>query len=168
MYPAEPFRTVCRSLHSSAFYFSGPNNDWTAPQNDNVWRDAVKTLFDPCPAGWRVPKGGADELSPWFNFSLPGTVTPNANPVTFTAGPSGGHNFHRYGTSGTTTWYPASGWRSPNSGLMLNPGTDGAYWTATYTGFQSYLLFFTPTVTDPDNIGYTYRARGYPVRCVRE
>ena len=151
------------------FYFSDTRPwDWTTPQNDRLWQDAVKTIYDPCPALWRVPPGGEGELSPWYNFALPGAVTPNANPASFTISASGGYNFYRHGTSGATVWYAAAGWRGPNTGTMFNPGKDGAYWTATYTGFQSYLLFFTPTSADPDNIGATYRARAYPVRCIRE
>ena len=32
------------------------NGDWTVDENDNYWTESEKTLYDPCPPGYRVPK----------------------------------------------------------------------------------------------------------------
>ena len=29
--------------------------DWLTPQNDSLWNNSGKTIYDPCPTGWRVP-----------------------------------------------------------------------------------------------------------------
>jgi hypothetical protein len=34
--------------------------DWLATADNNLWNDTAKSLYDPCPYGWRVPT--ADEL----------------------------------------------------------------------------------------------------------
>ncbi len=133
------------------------------PHNDALWQDAVKTLFDPCPAGWRVPRSGdkASGRSPWNAFNAENGPWEGTQST-------GGRKWSVPNVYGGSAWYAAAGWRRPEIGTIINVGKDGAYWTATYTGEQAFLLFFTNYMTDPSNIGSTYRARGYPVRCVRE
>lgn len=131
------------------------------PHNDDLWQDNIKTLFDPCPAGWRVPRSGAGNLSPWNAF------TADNGPWEGIQG-TAGRKWSTATVYGGSAWYAAAGWRRPEIGTIISVGKDGAYWTATYTGAQAFLLFFMNIIADPWNIGSTYRARGYPVRCVRE
>jgi hypothetical protein len=52
----------------SYFHSGGSSNDWTE-QDDNLWKMNVKSVFDPCPPGWRVPAGGTSAAyNPWAGF----------------------------------------------------------------------------------------------------
>ena len=72
--------------------------NWMSPENDaNLWKDSEKTIYDPCPAGYRVPmrntaqplhssdlskvKGWSDneasgDNAPYFTLGEPATVFP--------------------------------------------------------------------------------------------
>ncbi|MCC8063269.1 MAG: hypothetical protein LIO68_08545 [Rikenellaceae bacterium] len=143
----------------SGFYFTGPQNDWTDPQNASLWRDGYETLFDPCPAGWRVPGGGDGELSPWRDFGSDDDRYTNGN---WNATDSG-CNWNPPAVYGTpSVWYPASGWRHFLTG---DPGAtcrETTIWSAFGGGF----LFGTATFLRKNN--FSGRAHGFPVRCVRE
>ncbi len=159
-----------------AFYFRETEPmDWTSPQNDALWRDDVKTLFDPCPAGWRVPKGGKEQASLWYNFGIPpldnvyGSAAPNATKNAYDT-PESGYYCYRYGTSGATAWYPCASFREPD-GIIKYTGLSSLVWTS--TGMD-------PTLVDPrmhdlyfyhDGIrcwGGDVGSYGNSVRCVRE
>ena len=127
------------------FYF--PNGSWTTS-------DVIKSGFDPCPAGWRVPDGGENGV--WAK-------------ACFADGPyesrDGGLLFQNNNQS---IWYPASG-HLYVSGSIDNVYSFGYYWSCTdYDGIQnSYGLYFT---RDGD-INHRYniiRYLGCSVRCQKE
>ncbi len=139
----------------STFYYgaSGNNYDWYTPgssgQNNYLWiMGSGKTVYDPCPAGWRVPLSGAWILSGW-----------NA--------PSGtsNTNYGKWTYSGVTSYYPASGWRDKANGGLGGVGNGGNYGSASTSGTsQIYLVPQNGSVVQ-GNIG---RALGISVRCVKE
>ncbi|WP_298062760.1 hypothetical protein [uncultured Rikenella sp.] len=144
--------------------------DWTSPQNDELWRDGTKTLFDPCPAGWRVPGGGTGKLNLWTNFWIdiqdPIFTESNANPATYAAGPEAGYHYYCFGNSGITAWYPAAGGLNFSDGTLWIIGSWGMYWlsyNSQHAGASMHLSFRS---TYPDNA--YYRSYGISVRCIRE
>lgn len=52
-------------------YVTSDNRDWYSDdpsiKNDTLWNENKKTIFDPCPAGWRVPDWAA--FSPSFSYN---------------------------------------------------------------------------------------------------
>lgn len=152
----------------SAFYFGAAVGDWTDPQNANLWQDGVKTLFDPCPAGWRVPRKGEPCLWSNFCFYVPGQEYPlsNASPSEYVSGPEAGHHYYCTGTSGVTTWYPAMGGRDYRDGRYWLVSNWGMYWTSTIMDYVSYSLHLSYKYTYID--ANYQRAYALPVRCVRE
>lgn len=60
------------------FYIGLAENDYNwygsvvDQYNDYLWHtiDGKKTLYDPCPLGWRVPIGGFGSASPWYNLPI--------------------------------------------------------------------------------------------------
>ena len=58
-----------------SFYYqtsSRYNYDWIgSTRNDNLWNSTSggKTVYDPCPAGWRVATSGSSYSSPWYASS---------------------------------------------------------------------------------------------------
>lgn len=163
------FPKNARIKSSGAFYFSaGGIQDWTSPQNGNLWQDAVKALFDPCPAGWRVPKSGEKQRNPWINFSRSGFTGGGVNisdPGDWAAIPNTGYRFYCSGVSGITAWYPASNRRQPE-GTLLYEGKWGSYWSSSLNATNVHTLTFNQTsVYLP---GSDARTAGFSVRCVRE
>lgn len=155
------------------FYFVlvTSNRNWTSPNNDALWQDEVKTLFDPCPAGWRVPRGGKEKASPWYNFVLEpntgfGGGIPNAVEKETASHPDSGYHFYCFGTSGMTCWYPHSGFREPD-GIVKYSGRASLLWTTTRMDetrmHDLYSYMSGVRCWGGDVNGY-----GNSVRCVRE
>ena len=110
-------------LNPMTFYMSTslPNGSWS-PE---------KTMYDPCPAGWRVPDGGEDGV--WAkacgtssNFSLSKTGR--------------GIEFSGIFGDAQSIWYPDAGYRNRASGRLEAVGSDGSYWSASLNGSKVYYL----------------------------
>ncbi len=144
------------------FYYNNVNlpYDWltnTSFHNPLLWgggntdTPTNKTIFDPCPPGWRVP-AWRNGTSPWDGFTV--DTFPWSN----------------YGRIYTVanTYYPASGYRHRASGTFDYVERRGYCWSASVPkpSQQFYSLHF-----EYDRVSLTtahYSANGFPVRCVRE
>ena len=144
--------------HPTTFItYNGTNMDWYytgSDSTDNTRWQSVKTIYDPCPVGWRVPDGGSDGI--WSKSGFSNTTYDDANKgISFSI------------SSPSTTWYPASGFRNLDGGALSNVVHYGYYWSVTPSNYIAYYLRF-------GNDGYVYpsrrdyRAYGFGVRCVQE
>ena len=146
------------------FYYSlDTPSDWCAPKDDGLWNSGteespVKTEYDPCPDGWRVPTvAELDELS--GNHS---------SWITDENGQSGfcfsGSNV--YSETVPRVFFPASGFRFSDGMTAYGRGTFGSYWSSSqvHDYYSSFLDFSCWEVTA--NVG-TSRATGLSVRCVK-
>lgn len=127
------------------------------------WMDSEKTMYDPCPVGYRVPKGGSDG----FQATALGTSSSTSAGTKWDSTNLGRHWTLADGE--TTAWYPAVGYRNSDSGALFNVGSYGYYWSASprpSNGYGAFSLYFNVGDVDPAN--YYYRGSGYSVRCVRE
>ena len=113
------------------------SNDW--------WNPATKTLYDPCPSGYRVPP-----YSTFNGFSTPYWSTHINNGITW-----------------NDSFFPASGLRVSTNGQFVRVGIEGDYWmSTTYNVIYTYHLYFHPNYTT-HNVE-NYRSFGFPVRCICE
>lgn len=133
------------------YYGTGGNYDWYSngsTQNNTLWgHGTTKTVYDPCPDGWRVPQNGVWSSLTTSNF-------------TWSAANYGRTNAAHGG------FYPAAGYRYTNSGAFTNVGAGGYYWSASPSGVHGYYLTFgSSSVTPSFNAS---RAIGFSVRCVQE
>ena len=134
--------------------------EWCSGQGSGMnpgeyrWNDDHKTLYDPCPYGYRVPKGGNDGFwatATWLNA----TKLDSTN--------SGLHWTLADGE--TTAWYPAVGYRT-YSGGTLNYVGRGYYWSASPdSNGEAWHLRFILNASPTDTQEHYY---GLPVRCVKE
>ena len=133
-------------LTSKPSTYYGTNGDIiTTPAGASWWNPTVKTLYDPCPAGYRVPPNG----------------TFNGFPI-----PSWGVNINN-GMIWKDGFFPASGQRYLSTGQFYVVGSHGYTWMSTpYSATYAYLLAFYSGVVLP-NYAY-YRSYGFPVRCIIE
>ncbi len=102
--------------HPTTHVNNGDDNSWMSREEYNTlpWRDDVKTIYDPCPAGWRVPT--AAEQNGYSG--LPGTGFSNA--INEFGNPGSG-----YYRSSTISSYPRA-YAFRQSGQQNNWGTNPA------------------------------------------
>lgn len=145
-------------------FYKLPNSlyDWLITGDDKLWNagteeNPIKTIYDPCPEGWRVPTKTELEvlqsnISSWLRRD----------------GQSG------LCLSGTKPWstivpqvfLPAAGKNYDYTGESKERGSSGYYWSSTpIYGNTSYNLIVYYTGTSFSNVN---RGMGYSVRCVKE
>ena len=153
--------------HPTTFIFNNyKNSDWyyTGSQytDDTRWTtsESEKSIYDPCPAGWRVPDGGEEGI--WSKAKGSSSdYTRNYDSTDL------GMNFSgEFGTD-QTIWYPATGSRKYDDGSLSYVGTDGDYWSATPGGRYAYSLNFNDGDEVLPSLSYS-RAFGNSVRCLQE
>ena len=54
-----PVKSLLTSIQNPNIFYKNTANtgyyDWLTPQNGSLWNNSGKTVYDPCPTGWRVP-----------------------------------------------------------------------------------------------------------------
>ncbi len=147
-------------------YASSSPFDWHYSSRDNsLWTtsESTKSIYDPCPAGWRVPEGGSNgvwskALGSNSSFTQ-GSLYDSANE---------GMNFSGKFGSDQTIWYPASGCRYYSVGSLYNVGIFGYYCSASPSSNNAYSLYFYDNgFVDPSYYDRSYRAIGLSVRCLQ-
>lgn len=144
------FYNVSQRPNTATYY-----NMWDAQQTGtgNVTTATVKTVYDPCPAGFCVPtgnlyyfitNGGSSNDGNWDD-------TNKGKPLTL---------------GGINLYFPASGLCSNSSGSLGYVGSGGYYWSASATsGSNGRNLGFN---SGSWSWSSSRRAYGFPVRAVAE
>ena len=146
-----PTTKICTS--SSDHGMSYPyNGDWLLVSDNSLWGES-KTIYDPCPSGWKLPKGGPEGVWAVAGF------------------PSGSYGRGSYTSlSGGTSYQATSGYDEGGHGtywsyLVVNEG-DGKY---------AYALHFSWYWDDDADDYYSSspsanidKARLGAVRCIRD
>ena len=140
------------------------NFDWFISTGTNYYNDrwpdsgSPKSIYDPCPAGWRVPDGGENGI--WakaHGSSASYTHTYDSNKK--------GHDFSGDFGESSPIWYPVVKRRSYETGNLSSDNT-GCYWSCSPTGNMVYYLYTSSSNVNPAS--YAFRAFGQPVRCCKE
>lgn len=147
--------------------FNNNNVDWfysdDMTTDDSRWTtlENGKSMYDPCPAGWRVPDGGGYGVwskSAGFAFGYFDYPFNNTNK---------GMNFSGEFGNSEMIWYPASGRRSYDCGELCGVGESGHCYSATPDDNNAFIM----TVTSWGDVRLEssyYRAGGYSVRCIKD
>ena len=152
--------------HPTTFITLNTNNDdWyytdTENTDDTRWTTSgsEKSIYDPCPAGWRVPDGGDSGV--WSKAK----GSSSEYKRDYDSNDRGMNFSGDFGTD-QTIWYPAAGYRYNTDGSLSLVVNYGYYWSATpYGNYASSLYFFDSGDVYPSNDDY--RAYGYSVRCLQ-
>ena len=147
--------------NSNKFYYNSVSPyDWSRVQNDQLWNlgtesAPVKTEYDPCPEGWRVPT--YDELDK-LNNSYSSWITVDDMNGRYFCGD------YTYFDNSPHVFFPAAGFRSDNA-YSGDRGQSGIYWSSRPISSKAYQLdLYSFSV----NIQGSTRACGFSVRCVQE
>ena len=141
-------------------FYTG-NGYWTKNHLPAESWDVNKTFYDPCPVGWKVPKGG--DAGVW---NIPafenGIWNPQNKGILVTVD-----------TLGYEIWYPAAGELYGYDGSLGLVGAEGYYWAysvpADNTVDADRLVFsqYNGSLT-LNPFWYGDRPNAYPVRCCKE
>ena len=141
-------------------FYTSSSGDWSKIQNDQMWNSGtesspIKTAYDPCPEGWRVPT--YSELNQLHRNRSSWTTSESRK----------GYYFSGEYTSidgNPRVFFPAAGYRYHDDDADYR-GSNGYYWSSRpYSNFAYRLGFGTSSADMNGN----YRAGGYSVRCVQE
>lgn len=162
--------------NTSAYDWVATSSGSSGNQLDNLWGNpntttstntskGSKSIYDPCPPGWRVPPQNT-----WTGFTSTGGNTSTSSQFNVSGSFNIGWTFYTGGSkSGSTTFYPAAGYRSYGSGQLGSVGSGGYYWSSSpYSSGSGNAgsLYFSSGNVRP--LYGDYRAYGFSVRCVQE
>ena len=146
---------------STFYYNSGSPYNWFGTKSYyNLWdaactgmgnsdNDTVKTVYDPCPVGWKIPNG---------NTFTGLSVLSSANGIV---------KMRRYSGDTVGVGFPMSGYRYYSDGSLYGVGSSGYVWLSSARSQSgAYYLLFGSSGVDPQD--YSYRAYGFSVRPVQE
>lgn len=127
--------------------------------NNDSWGgiSGGKTIYDPCPPGWKVPPIQVGAILSWGYYSAPSwTVFANRGRVYNGVG----------GTAALGHFYAASGYRSGYYGTISNVGVSGGYYSSDSRDNSSMSLFFQNGSIL--NTSIAHRSISCQMRCVAE
>jgi len=132
--------------HGSFILAPSSPYDWRSPQNHSLWQ-GVTGINNPCPSGFRLPTATEweAELASWDNNNSADAYNSPLKLV------------------------PA-GHRNNSNGILSGAGSEAYYWSSTVgvssiVGSVSGCLFFS---SGGAFVGYTLRAAGFSVRCLKD
>ena len=133
------------------WYYTGDNTTdntrWTESEN-------AKSVYDPCPAGWRVPDGGTDGIWNTAGFDDP----------TFDATNMG----KTFSNNSIEIWYPAAGYLAYDN-VLSNAGKSLYCWTATpWPDSAKAINLYFKSGSQNLETNYGMRVGGFSVRCCKE
>ena len=147
-------------------------NLWSADNTTTGFNDnaVVKTVYDPCPVGFKMPASNAFTGFTSNGQYGSGAANINANGTAdswdkFSA--AYGHNFYTNSSRNATIFFPASGFRSYSVGSLSYVGDNGCYWSAVpFSTHYGCNLSFIWSYVSPQSNGS--RSVGFAARPVSE
>ena len=146
------------------FYGSG-HSFWIDEYNGVLWSDYMKTIYDPCPVGYRVAYGNV-----WRSFTkTEDDIYGEYSKYNISGGYDNGWNFIYDGTS--TAYYPQTWeidrWGNPNENNYINIWSSVNHTDTQSKVFRTY--YYTESdshvLIDDHNQDQTY---GHMIRCIKE
>ena len=144
-----------QSIENPTLLGHSKNKDWLIPFDNTLWQNDVKTIYDPCPPGYRVP--ARDKEQPWHGSDL-STV----------AGWAEDTNWFTVGEPAVV--FPFAGYRDDYSPEAICHAYDRAvYWTAYASaadGGTAYYVNVRKGKADYRKLSEAGKSRAGSVRCV--
>ena len=134
--------------------------DWLFPSDDKLWNSGteespVKTEYDPCPEGWRVPT--SSEFAELIQNHSVWITNENGQPGYWFSGAS------YYSETVQRVFLPAAGILSHEG---YSRGSSGEYWTSGSRNDDAHSLWFSFNY-DSTYLSYAERSFGASVRCLQ-
>lgn len=186
--------TLALSIENPTTFYTAPSSawpcvDWYADeaqlQNDDLWggKSGNKTIYDPCPEGWKVPvsgapwgfrtqykKGGKLNQAGWTTDEAGNKVSLNYDEsypwfIEYDDALCIGFRYKNFET-GKEWWFPFAGRRNPGNGTLEGVAGGAMYHTASVNG----CLFVPEQMAwgNPASEGGLNRPYGAAIRCIKE
>ena len=155
----EPGFSTQQVIENPMTFAYSSNYGWTTEWNEYLWSSYQKTIYDPCPVGYRVPA-----MEVWYGFSKTGENS-ELRDMNVLGSFDYGWNFIYDG--GNTSWYPVTG-RIGSWGEYESWSNRGRLWTS-HMDTDNEPAWFNYT-----DYGLTLKNYdgekifGYPVRCMKD
>lgn len=162
--PASVSLSEVQSQHNENKFYYMVNSpwDWCSPPNATLWNSGtemnpMKTEYDPCPLGWRIPTYAEIEKL-CMNYSS-FTCDDKDRPGRWFTGSTS------YTATVSQLFLPAAGLLYCRDGGSCNRGIYGYYWSSRPSIMEAYEFCFHSSYNP--SVGTSYRALGLSVRCVQ-
>lgn len=149
--------------------FIAGNWNWVkdTDRSQYFWSPDQKTIYDPCPAGYRV---AVNDI--WYGFTKDGANADRKVKINAYGSFDYGWNFYIDETKTNTAWYPVTN-RLEYWGSLSIYSDQGYMWSANSSsdGYAYYLPFHYTSDLDcsVNNIAtVTDKVYGFPVRCMKD
>ena len=132
------------------------NGDWIDPITNDLWTDSEKTIYDPCPPGYRVP--ARDKNQPFHSGDL-----------TAAAGWSESTTNFVFTLGSPLAVFPFAGYRDDYGPESMTHAFDRAvYWTAYASADGVTGYYVNVRAGSKHALGEAGKSRAGSVRCVTE
>jgi len=145
--------TVQQAIEQPTVFAFG-SNDWCSEPDDNLWTDASKTQYDPCPVGYKVPAYGDPKLFDYVTAANYDAWAWNADSVTAGTVEAG------------TTILPYNGLIYYSSGNYDGVAARVRMWTSTQKGAGAARALDLKSSDQSTSGTGQKRASGNGIRCV--
>ena len=150
---------------SNIFYadYDNGSGDWVNPHDDKLWnsgteQNPVKTKYDPCPDGWRVPTYA--ELNKFRKNSSFDIAEDGLRGYSLSGANS-------YDEAAFHVFLPFAGSRNPTGSVETSRGSTGNYWSSNPD--RAYAKYLEISYSEGARMFPSgRRASAFSVRCVRE
>ena len=145
--------TLQQSIENPTLLGHKKNSGWLDEVNNALWKNDEKTIYDPCPPGYRVP--ARDKAQPWHGDDLSAV-----------AGWAEATNWFKVGEPAVV--FPFAGYRDDYSpGSLCHAYDRAVYWTA-YASAESGETAYYVNVRkgSAHKLAEAGKSRGGSVRCV--
>ncbi len=151
-------------------HYTSNSGPWVEPENDFLWSDSMKTIYDPCPVGYRVAPSQI-----WTDFTTTNKTTFRIEEYNIDGSFDYGFNFYINPNKTETAWYPLTH-RIDWTGKYSAVGTECLNWASDFRGgeIKHKLKYYYKSEWDTEiQIGELsgptgYGSNAYAVRCIKD
>lgn len=157
------FTTISESIANPAQYAyidgESDHNDWLSTANNNLWNNSgSKTIYDPCPYGYRVPIYN-NEKALW--------AVPADGLTGWTFNPKSENSNYWFAYTSSDAAFPYTGYVDCWGGSLSCSGYRSIIWSATaYDSDRAYCMEARSDKTKMYYNDHNAKAKGGSVRCV--
>jgi uncharacterized protein (TIGR02145 family) len=136
-------------------------NNWMYEVDKTLWA-SEKTIYDPCPAGWRIPEAGENGV--WVKALGRNQIKPNPFDSV-----NKGVDLSGYMGSDDCIWYPATGYYGKADGNFYGVGSNASYHSVSLGDTYGTLCFvINQSSSDLYLLYVTDFGGAEPARCIKE
>lgn len=152
---------IMKTHQNPTTFYTSTTGNWCSDAKDYQWGyvtdqdDIVKTLYDPCPPGYRVNGNSLWELQSDENVELPYEAEPEGSGWIFDIGEH------------TEVYYTTTTYFNENGEIVDSRNVDDPK-VYQYSANPGYLFTYPPQTPGNTLSQVPYRTGAFPVRCVME